>query len=186
MWPQNFQHTRAKCIIGCLSCLLSTHKWFICPIFSHYKKIHVCLEATKTRLLVTSYLAADMLFRRDDLVHVSSQSGIQWSSLDLTGFRQCIILTGGLRQHLSVHGIRNLEGESCLEPFGLDSFGSLLLCRKKTTTHQHPVPLLLLHLSLQTRTDHVSQLWLEGLHHQISQNLSTQRMQYEFFSLNFF
>lgn len=134
MWPQNFQHIRAKGIIGCLSGLLSTHKWFICPISSHYKKIHVCFAVTETRMLVTSYLAGDVLFGRDDLVHVSSQSGIQRSSLDLTGFRQCIILTGGLRQHLSVHGIRNLEGESRLEPFGLDSFGSL--CRKILTSIQ--------------------------------------------------
>lgn len=40
-------------------------------------------------------------------------------------------------------------------------------------THQHPVPLPLLHLPLQARTNHLSQLWVEGLHHQISQNLYT-------------
>lgn len=59
--------------------------------------------------MVTSYLAADMFFRCDDLVHVGSQSGVQWSSLGLTGFNQCLKLSTGLRQHLPVHGIRDLE-----------------------------------------------------------------------------
>lgn len=35
------------------------------------------------------------------------------------------------------------------------------------STHQHPIPLLLLHLPLQTRTNHAPKLWVEGLHHQI-------------------
>lgn len=59
--------------------------------------------------MVTSYLAADVLFSRDHLVHVGSQHGIQLRSLDLTGFGQCFVLTGGLSQHLLVHRIRDLE-----------------------------------------------------------------------------
>lgn len=66
------------------------------------------------RSLVTSYLAADVLFRRDDLVHVGSQPGVQWNSLGLTGFDQCVILTGGLRQHLPVHCIRDLEEKNAI------------------------------------------------------------------------
>lgn len=59
--------------------------------------------------MVTSYLAADMFFRRNDLVHVGPQSGVQRNSLGLTGFDQRFILTRGLRQHLLVHRIRDLE-----------------------------------------------------------------------------
>lgn len=67
------------------------------------------IQTTAWKSLVTSYLAADVLFGCDNLVHVSSQSGIQLNSLGLTGFDQCFILTGGLCQHLSVHCIRDLE-----------------------------------------------------------------------------
>lgn len=118
MWPQMF-NTQSK-MHHRLSFMFTTSTQTDAPwnvtcslqIFSRYKKILFFLEVTRTRSLVTSYLAADMFFRRDDLVHVGSQSGVQRSSLDLTGLHQCVILTGGLRQHLPVHRIRNLEGES--------------------------------------------------------------------------
>lgn len=73
----------------------------------NHTKIHFDLVAC--RYSVTSYLAADVFLRCDDLVHVGSQSGVQWNSLSLTGFDQCLILTCGLGQHLPVHRIRDLE-----------------------------------------------------------------------------
>lgn len=106
-----------------------------------------------------------MLFRCNKLVHVSSQPGVQWNPLDFACFHQSVILAGGVTQHLPVHRIRNLQGES----FSSIWFGSY--SAPSEGAHQHPTPLLLLHLSLQTRTDHVSQVRVECLHYQISQNL---------------
>lgn len=57
----------------------------------------------------TSYLAADVFFRCDDLVHAGSQAGVQRAPLGLAGLHQSLVLTGGLGQHLFVHGIRDLE-----------------------------------------------------------------------------
>lgn len=70
-----------------------------------------CLQHEYCEIIrVTSYLATDVFLRRDDLVHVGSQSGVQRDSLDLAGFHQSVVLVGGLTQHLSVYRIRNLEG----------------------------------------------------------------------------
>lgn len=53
--------------------------------------------------LLTSYLATDVFLRRDDLVHVGSQSGVQLDPLDLAGLHQGVELAAGLREHLPVH-----------------------------------------------------------------------------------
>lgn len=60
----------------------------------------------------TSYLVGDMLFRCDNLVHVSSKPGIQRDSLHFAWFHQLFILSSGVTQDLSVHRIRDLQGES--------------------------------------------------------------------------
>lgn len=121
------------------------------------------------RCLVTSYLAADMFFRRDDLVHVCSQSGVQWSFLSLTGFDQRLILSAGLSQNLPVHCIGDLEKR---ERTLLDSWTFVQrVCRAPYSviqTHQHPVSLPLLNFPPESRTNYVFEIRVEGLHHKIS------------------
>lgn len=70
------------------------------------------IKQKEKALFPTSYLVGDMLFWCNNLVHVSSKSGIQRDSLGFACFHQLIILSNGVTEDLSVHCIRNLQGES--------------------------------------------------------------------------
>lgn len=102
---------RAKCQISV------NYEWntWLCPVLRGTFLLLTPWKSIKQKekaLFSTSYLVGDMLFWCDNLVHVRSKPGIQRDSLHFAWFHQLFILSSGVTQDLSVHRIRDLQGES--------------------------------------------------------------------------